>query len=401
MNAPPRGTETEALEQPPEPVALLPRERSSSAAQLMAILAVIAGLWWGQRFLIPLTAGLMLAMLVTPLTVWLEHKLHSRAVATILTLALVLGTLAEGAMLFGGQLIRVAERTPEMISMAAQQLAERDPGADSVLTRARDALRELERAADRLIVGKPPARPTRRAQAAGATAAAASTAPNTNIAEGATVALRETAVTGSGALLGFASQLSIIFFIAFFVLMGGKPLTERFLGLWGRRPDFHQRAQSAMLACAHQIRVYAGVLLVTNTLIGLSVWLVFWLTGLPDAAGWGITAGVLHVIPYLGMAVLTGLGAAETFLAHETVGAAVAMAAFLVVLSTLIGTVITAWLQGRAAKMNSATVFIGLVFWGALWGLWGLFLGPVLVVLLKVLLEHTRSGLRLARVMQG
>ena len=77
------------------------------------------------------------------------------------------------------------------------------------------------------------------------------------------------------------------------------------------------------------------------------------------------------------------------------------MAAFLVTLSTLIGTVVTAWLQGRAAKMSSAAVFIGLVFWGALWGIWGLFLGPALVVALKVALEHTPSGIRLARLMQG
>jgi hypothetical protein len=27
------------------------------------------------------------------------------------------------------------------------------------------------------------------------------------------------------------------------------------------------------------------------------------------------------------------------------------------------------WLQGRAGKMNSATVFIGLVFWGVLCGI--------------------------------
>jgi len=51
---------------------------------------------------------------------------------------------------------------------------------------------------------------------------------------------------------------------------------------------------------------------------------------------------VLHVVPYLGMALLTGLGAAEAFLARGTVGAAVGMGGFLVLLSTLIGTVVTA-----------------------------------------------------------
>lgn len=215
------------------------------------------------------------------------------------------------------------------------------------------------------------------------------------------MALRVTAVSGSSLLLSFVGQLSIIFFIAFFVLMGGRPLAERFLGLWSYHPEAHQRAHRAMLECARQIRVYAGVLLVTNTVVGVVVWIAFSLADLPDAAGWGVTAAVLHVVPYLGMAVLTVLGAAETFLAHETVGAALGMAAFVVLTSTLIGTLVTAWLQGRAAKMNSAAVFIGLVFWGALWGIWGLFLGPALVVLLKVVAEHSRSGLRLAKLMQG
>ena len=156
-----------------------------------------------------------------------------------------------------------------------------------------------------------------------------------------------------------------------------------------------------MLECSRQIRIYAGVLLVTNTVIGLTVWLAFSIADLPDAVGWGVTAAVLHVVPYLGMALLTILGAAETFLVHQTVGAALGMGIFLVFLSTLVGMLVTAWLQGRAAKMNSATVFIGLVFWGALWGIWGLFLGPALVVLLKVVAEHSNSGVRLARLMQG
>lgn len=372
-----------------------PRVRSSVATNVLAALAVVAALWWGQRFLIPLTAGLMLVMLVTPLSVWLEHWLHSRALATLLTLAAVMGALAAGGMIFGGQLVRVAERTPEMISMAAIKLAERDPDAEGVLTRARDALRELDRATDRVLSGRPP-RPTKRVAAAAA--AAAASAPNT-ITAGATVALREGAVTGSGALFEFAANLSIVFLIAFFVLMGGRPLTERFLALWGEHPDDQARAERALLECGHQIRIYAGVLLVTNALIGATVWLAFWLSGLPDAGGWGITAAVLHVIPYLGMAVLTGLGAAETFLAHGSIGSAAAMAAFIVVVSTLIGTLVTAWLQGRAARMNPAAVFIGLVFWGAIWGLWGLFLGPALVVTMKVIAEHTRSGQRLAQVM--
>jgi len=391
------------LMSPPHPAAATqaPPPRSSASATVVATLAMIAALWWGQRFLIPLTAGLMLAVLVMPLSLALQRWLRSAVIATVVTLALVMGALAAGAFAFGGQLVRVAERAPEMISMAAHQLAARDPGTDSVLKRARDALQDLDRAADRAMADPAPARLGRRLAASVAALPASGAVPNNNITEGATEALRGSAVTGSSVLLGFAGHLGVIFFIAFFVLTGGRPLIERFLGLWRYHDSAHDRAHRAATECARQIRIYAGVLLVTNTAVGVAVWAVFSLADLPDAAGWGVTAALLHVVPYLGMALLTTLGAAETFLAHGTLGAALAMAAFVILLSTLVGSFVTTWLQGRAAKMNPAAVFIGLVFWGALWGIWGLFLGPVLVVLLKVVAEHSRSGLRLARLMQG
>lgn len=373
--------------------------RSNASSTVLATLALIVALWWGQRFLIPLAAGLMLSMLVMPLALRLEGWLHSRIAAAVMTLLAVMGALAVGAMAFGTQLVRVAERAPEMISMAAQQLAERDPQTESVLRRARDALHELDRAADRALAAKPAAH--RRGSAPMPAPAASAAAPNDNITAGATVVLRETAVNGSSVLLGFAANLSIIFFISFFILTGGQPLARRFLDLWSYQAQAHTRARLALLESARQIRLYAGVLLLTNTLVGLVVWLTFSIAGLPDAAGWGVTAAVLHVVPYLGMALLTGLGAAEAFLVYETLGSALGMAAFLVLLSTLIGTLVSAWLQGRSAKINSAAVFIGLVFWGALWGVWGLFLGPALVVLFKVVAGHSRSGLRLARLMQA
>ncbi len=375
--------------------------RASAAVKIIATLAVIAALWWGQRFLIPLTAGLMLVMLVVPLTVRLDVWLRSPVAATVLTLLVVMGTLTASAVVFGAQLVRVAERVPEMISVVAQQMAEREPGSESLMARARTALQQLDRAADQVIAGKPLLHSERRAAEIATSSAALAAKPNNNITDGAAVALRVTAVSGSNVLFGFAANLSIIFFITFFVLMGGKTLAARFLGLWGYDPEVQLRAQAAMLECSRQIRLYVGVLLVTNTVIGGAVWVAFSMAKLPDAVGWGVTAALLHVVPYLGMALLTLLGAAETFLAHETLGAALGMATFLVLLSTLVGTLVSAWLQGRAAKMNSATVFIGLVFWGALWGIWGLFLGPALVVLIKVVAEHSPSGVRLAKLMQG
>lgn len=393
--------ESETQVEPEEhPLAAPPR--SSPATTVLATLAVLAALWWGRTFAIPLAAGLMLAMLVAPLVIALQRAVRSRLLATVSALLVVMAILTAAGYAFGGQLLRVTERVPEMISLVAERVAKADPVTDSVLTRARNSLRELDRSAGRLMRGNT-SRPTRReaaAQTAAIAAASIASAPTT-FSDGATVVLRETAVTGSGILVKFASDLTIILFIAFFVLAGGNQLSERLIDQWSYHPIARQRAASALRECARQVRLYAGVLLVTNAIIGLGIWLAFSIAELPDAGGWGVTAAVVHVIPYLGMTVLTLLGAAETFLAHGTVGSALGMSLYIVGLSTLIGTLITAWLQGRAAKMNPAAVFIGLVFWGAMWGLWGLFLGPALVVCVKVVAEHSRSGKRFALLLKG
>lgn len=380
------------------------RPRSPLANTVMASLAVVAALWWGRNFLIPLTVGLMLSLIVMPVTSRLEVWIHSRATAATLTMALVIAVLVMAATAFGGQLARVAGRAPDMISLVAQRLSETDPGASSVLTRARSAFRDLDRAANR-ITGLNPLTPTTERRVATAKVIAApsppSETPQVSLAQTATVALRESAVIGSGVLLKFATDMTIIFFICFFVLAGVEPMARRYLELWGDEPDRRHRAKRAAQECVRQIRIYGGVLVVTNSIIGIAVWGAFTAYGLPDAVGWGVTAAVLHVVPYLGMALLTGLGAAEAFLVHGTMGSALAMAAFLAILSTMIGTVVTAWLQGRAAKMNATAVFVGVVFWGALWGIWGLLLGPALAVLIKVVAQNSRSGQWLARLMQG
>lgn len=398
---------------PAAPV-LQPRPRSSLASTVLAVLAVVAALWWGQRFLIPTVAGVLLSMLLLPLVMRAARLLHSPVLATVLSLLLFLAALGAAAAAFGSQLARVADRVPEMISLAAVSLAQADAdgGSHGVLARARKALTELDRAADRwteakaTVVSSPSTSAARLREAGARPANVVLAAPNPASApgafsDGASVALKQTAVGGSGMLLRFASDLAIIVFVAFFVLSGGPSLTRRFLDQWGYHPQARQNAADALRECSRQVVLYAGVLLITNVVIGLVVWGLFALSGLPDAGGWGVAAAVLHVVPYVGMAVLTGLGASEAFLAHGSLASALGMAAALVLVSTLIGTLVTAWLQGRAARMNPAAVFIGLVFWGALWGLWGLFLGPALVVLAKVVADHTRSGRRLALLLQG
>jgi len=60
-------------------------------------------------------------------------------------------------------------------------------------------------------------------------------------------------------------------------------------------------------------------------------------------------------------------------------------------ITTFVGVFVTTWMTGKIAKMNPAGVFIALLFWGWLWGTWGLLLGIPIIVLVKVISEHVEG----------
>ena len=58
------------------------------------------------------------------------------------------------------------------------------------------------------------------------------------------------------------------------------------------------------------------------------------------------------------------------------------------VISAIVGIFVTTWMTGRIAKMNSASVFISLLFWAWLWGIGGMLLGIPIIVIIKVVSER-------------
>ena len=60
-------------------------------------------------------------------------------------------------------------------------------------------------------------------------------------------------------------------------------------------------------------------------------------------------------------------------------------------ITSLEGFLLTPWLTGRASRMNAVAVFIGVLFWGWLWGIWGLLLSVPITVMVKVVAQHVEQ----------
>jgi predicted PurR-regulated permease PerM len=103
---------------------------------------------------------------------------------------------------------------------------------------------------------------------------------------------------------------------------------------------------------------------------------------------WGIATAVLHTIPYLGSAVI---GAAAALIAYGQFGtweAALMAGSWPIVVAAILGIGLQTWLMGRAARMSSPAVFLSLMFWGMLWGGWGLLLAVPIMVAAKTVCDH-------------
>jgi predicted PurR-regulated permease PerM len=88
---------------------------------------------------------------------------------------------------------------------------------------------------------------------------------------------------------------------------------------------------------------------------------------------------------------ITTATGAVAFMQFESLRMVLLVAGASLGIAALVGTVVATWMTGRIARMNPAAVFVSLLFWGWLWGVWGLLLGVPVVVIVKVVAERVEG----------
>jgi predicted PurR-regulated permease PerM len=180
----------------------------------------------------------------------------------------------------------------------------------------------------------------------------------------------------------------MVIFLVFFLLLSGDTFKRKLVKLTGPSLSNKKVTVNILEDINKSIQSYMFMLLVTNVLLSLLMWMALRWIGLENAGAWAVAAGFLHIIPYFGpllIAVATGLTA---FMQFDSFSKMLLVSATSLAIATLVGTFVTTWMTGRIAKMNAAAVFIVLLFWGWLWGVWGMLLGIPIIVMVKVAAEH-------------
>jgi len=103
---------------------------------------------------------------------------------------------------------------------------------------------------------------------------------------------------------------------------------------------------------------------------------------------WAIVAGVLNLVPYVGTVLVCGVSAIVALLHFGTIGMAMAVASISAVLHMITGYMLTPWLTSRTSRLNAVVVFVGVLAWGWLWGVWGLLLGTPILMAVKAVCDR-------------
>jgi predicted PurR-regulated permease PerM len=174
-----------------------------------------------------------------------------------------------------------------------------------------------------------------------------------------------------------------VFFFVFFLLASGDLFKRKFVKIAGPSLEKKRVTVQILDEINHQIARFLLVRVVTSLVVAAATWVAFRLVGLEQAALWALAAGVFNTIPYFGPVIVAGATAVVAFLQFGTIAMTVYVSGISLVITSLEGWVLTPWLTSRTARTNEVAVFIGLIFWTFIWGLWGTLLAVPMLVAVK------------------
>jgi predicted PurR-regulated permease PerM len=336
---------------------------------VIAAVAVVGALRYAAPVLIPVVLGLLIFCALDPLVARLAalgvHRALGAAVALVLATALV----AAAAYGLRDDVMAVVDDLPNVAHAVRAEL--RDPAsAPGALEKVQEAATEIERAA---------------AEAAGE-GSKPSGVTRVQV-EQPTVDVKGTLRWGTLGLLALAGELTMVWFLTYFLLVNGDLHKRKLVSLV--EPLSNKKVTVRMLdEIGAQMQRFLVTLLLTSVLVALTTWLALLWVGVEQAAVWGIAAGVFNSIPYFGPLMVTFGLSTVAFAQFGTVWMAAWVGFLALVITSLEGWVVTPVFMGKAARMNQVVIFVGLLFWTWAWGVWGLLLAVPMMMIFKSVCDH-------------
>jgi len=366
----------EAIAAPIAAAPLPERRMPMLGTGILVVIAVVASLYLARGFFVPLLIGILASYALCPLVDLLKACRIPRAVGAALVLAALVGGAAWATLSLQDDAASMIAKLPEAARKLRQHLGDVRKSGLTSLQKIQEAATEIQGAAADAAGQKKPAKP------AFATIVGRDSEP---------VWLRDYMLAQSALLFTVVAQAPIVVLLAYFLLASGEHFRRKLVQLVGPSLSHKKDAVRILEEVDVQIQRYLLATLGANILVGIGTWLALEALGMHQAGAWGVAAGVLHFIPYLGPVLLAIACGLAGFMQFGTILDALTAAGVTLAVAAAIGSLVMTWLQSRFARVNAAVLFIALLFFGWLWGIWGLLLGAPLVAIAKVICDRVES----------
>ena len=368
VNEPP----PEALEAPPPRTTV---EAHNVALTVLAVLAVVFVLHWAQAVFIPLVVGIMINYALSPLVTAMQKWHIPRAIGAAVLLLGIVGGVGFMAYSLSDEASNMIETLPEAAKKFRHTLNKEWGSSEGTIEKVQKAAIQLERAASETGAKQPVVpRGVTRVQI-----------------EKTTLNVNDYLWNGTLGLLSMIGLAVMVLFLAYFLMVAGDSFRRKLVKVTGPTLSRKKVTVQMLNEITQKIQRYMLVQLFTSTLVGVATWIAFLWIGVDHAAVWGIAAGLFNTIPYLGAVIITLGTALVGFLQFETLSMALLVGGISLVITSLEGYLLTPWLTSRASQMSAVAVFVGVLFWGWLWGAWGLLLGIPILMAIKTVCDQVED----------
>jgi predicted PurR-regulated permease PerM len=323
----------------------------------LLFLAALYTLYFARAFFLPIVLAALLSFLLSPVVRMLKKlRIPNGLAAGLLVLGLI-GSLGLGIYELAGPAYEWAQQAPRELRRLERKLAEFKKPVQTMSK----ATQQVERITQ-VGAGQQPAR-----------------------VEVQTETLGERMFSQATEVIAGAT---IMFILLFFLLASGDLFLRKLIRVLPSLDD-KKRAVEIARQIERDVSTYLSTITVINLGLGLAVWGLMAMIGIPNPLLWGVLAFVTNYIPYLGAIVMIAVLAMVGFLTFEDTAHALMAPGAFVGLNLLESYLVTPMVLGRRLTLNPVVIFLGLTFWGWLWGITGALLAVPIMVVLKIICDRS------------
>jgi predicted PurR-regulated permease PerM/GAF domain-containing protein len=364
------------------PSTLTPTAALGGIWGLLLIAFVVAALYFGRSVLVPIALATLITFLLSRLVTRIERWI-GRIAAVLVTVIAMFTIFAAASWVIGRQVIDLADKLPNYQANIVAKIRSLRLPAAGPLARLSSSVRALQKEMIAPSPAPPPERspdnfPTRTAPPAG------SPVP-VKIIEGRS-AIPQLMQETLGAILSPLGTAALVLLLVIFMLLKREDLRGRLIRLVGQGRI--STTTRAMEDAGRRVSRYLSTQFLVNTCYGICVAFGLQFIGVPNAALWGVLAGVLRFIPYVGPWAGALLPVLLSFAISTTWFTPLITIGLFIVLEAIVSNFVEPWVYGANTGVSPIALIISAVFWTWLWGPIGLVLSTPMTVCLAVIGRH-------------